>query len=171
MELDLQSLFGLRVHNCTHWLRPHKSPPPPAFGLIYEGAIGQPRKTTSLCDALVQVEVSFGGSKPGLSSRGSKTGFPSRGPKTGSPWIHQGFLQEEPRQAFLPEDPKEAFLYKNEMLSCIRIPEILSFIKNPRKAFLINKFLRQAILRIRIQTRVCYYQKLKKLQLKKFQNF
>jgi hypothetical protein len=27
-------------------------PPPPAFGLIYEGVIGQPRKTTSLCDPL-----------------------------------------------------------------------------------------------------------------------
>jgi hypothetical protein len=41
MELDLQSLFGLHVivHSCTHWLRPHT----PAFGLIYEGAIGQPR--------------------------------------------------------------------------------------------------------------------------------
>ncbi len=26
------------------------NPPPPAFGLIYEGAIGQPRWTTSLCD-------------------------------------------------------------------------------------------------------------------------
>ncbi len=25
MELDLQSLFGLHVHSCTHWLRP---PPP-----------------------------------------------------------------------------------------------------------------------------------------------
>jgi hypothetical protein len=48
MELDLQSLFGLRVHSCTHWLRP----PPHAFGLIYEGAIGHPRKTTSLCDPL-----------------------------------------------------------------------------------------------------------------------
>ncbi len=42
MELDLQSLFGLHVHSCTHWLRP-RNPPPPAFGLIYEGAIGQPR--------------------------------------------------------------------------------------------------------------------------------
>ncbi len=31
MELDLQSLFGLRVHSCTHWLRP--STPPPALGL------------------------------------------------------------------------------------------------------------------------------------------
>ncbi len=37
MEVDLQSLFGLHtsrdVHSCTHWLRP-------AFGLVYEGAIG-----------------------------------------------------------------------------------------------------------------------------------
>ncbi len=28
MELDLQSLFGLHVHSCTHWLRPRNSPPP-----------------------------------------------------------------------------------------------------------------------------------------------
>jgi hypothetical protein len=28
-------------------------PPPPAFGLIYEGAIGQPKKTTFLCDPLL----------------------------------------------------------------------------------------------------------------------
>ncbi len=27
--------------SCTHWLRPRN--PPPAFGLIYDGAIGQPR--------------------------------------------------------------------------------------------------------------------------------
>ncbi len=25
MELDLQSLFGLHVHSCTHWLRPHSN--------------------------------------------------------------------------------------------------------------------------------------------------
>ncbi len=40
MTLDLQSLFGLMsrdVHSCVHWLRPRNSPPPPAFGLIYEG--------------------------------------------------------------------------------------------------------------------------------------
>jgi hypothetical protein len=45
MELDLQSLFGLHVHGCTHWLRPRNLPPPPAFGLIYKVAtgIGQPR--------------------------------------------------------------------------------------------------------------------------------
>jgi hypothetical protein len=46
MELDLQSLFGLHcmsrdAHSCTHWLRPRT--PLPAFGLVYEGAIGQPR--------------------------------------------------------------------------------------------------------------------------------
>ncbi len=38
MELDLLSLF---VHSCTHWLRPRNPPAPHAFGLIYEGAIGQ----------------------------------------------------------------------------------------------------------------------------------
>ncbi len=46
MELDLQCLIGLRVHSCTQWLRTPQ-PPPLLFGLIYEGAIGQPRKTTS----------------------------------------------------------------------------------------------------------------------------
>jgi hypothetical protein len=49
MVLDFQSLFGLHVHSCTHWLRP-QTPPPPTFGLKNEGAIGQPIKTTSLCD-------------------------------------------------------------------------------------------------------------------------
>jgi hypothetical protein len=53
MELDLQSLFGLHVHSCPHWLRHRHSHHPPAFGLIYEGAIGQPRQTTSLFDPLV----------------------------------------------------------------------------------------------------------------------
>jgi hypothetical protein len=28
MELDLQSLFGLHVNSCTHWLRPRNSPSP-----------------------------------------------------------------------------------------------------------------------------------------------
>ncbi len=31
MELDLQSLFGLHVHSCTHWLR---QPPPRIYRLI-----------------------------------------------------------------------------------------------------------------------------------------
>jgi hypothetical protein len=46
MELDLQSLFGFQCTvqlYPTIWLRPRNSHPPPAFGLIYEGAIGQPR--------------------------------------------------------------------------------------------------------------------------------
>jgi hypothetical protein len=46
MELDLQSLFGLlctATAACSHWLRARNSHIPPAFGLIYEGAIGQPR--------------------------------------------------------------------------------------------------------------------------------
>ncbi len=44
MELDLQILLRLHVYSCTHWLRPRNSlPPSPAFGLIYEGAIGQAR--------------------------------------------------------------------------------------------------------------------------------
>ncbi len=38
MELDLQRLFGLHVYSCVLiGLRPRNSPPP-AFGLIYEGA-------------------------------------------------------------------------------------------------------------------------------------
>ncbi len=41
MELDLQSLTGLHANSCTHWL--HDTSLPPAFGLIYKGAIGQPR--------------------------------------------------------------------------------------------------------------------------------
>ncbi len=37
MELDLQSLFGLDVTWCSHWLRPRNPSPPLAFGLTYEG--------------------------------------------------------------------------------------------------------------------------------------
>jgi hypothetical protein len=46
MELDLQSLFGLL---CTVSVQLYslaevpQLPPTPAFGLIYESAIGQPR--------------------------------------------------------------------------------------------------------------------------------
>ncbi len=32
MALDLQSLFGLHVHSCTHWLRPRNPPPSPHLG-------------------------------------------------------------------------------------------------------------------------------------------
>jgi hypothetical protein len=41
------------VHSCTHWLRNRNLLPHSSFGLIYEGVIGQPRKTTSLCDPLM----------------------------------------------------------------------------------------------------------------------
>ena len=59
MELDLQSLFQLFGLLCTaviNGLDPagRSSPPPPAFGLIYEGAIGQPRYTTSRCNPLLE---------------------------------------------------------------------------------------------------------------------
>ncbi len=43
MELDLQSLFGLLCTAVLIGRDPRISPPPPAFGLIYEGAIVQPR--------------------------------------------------------------------------------------------------------------------------------
>jgi hypothetical protein len=44
MEIDLQSLLGSM---CINGGGP--ATPPPAFGLIYEGAFGQSRLTTSLC--------------------------------------------------------------------------------------------------------------------------
>jgi hypothetical protein len=44
MELDLQSLFGLlRTAVLIGCKSPQLPPPPPMFGLKYEGAIGQPR--------------------------------------------------------------------------------------------------------------------------------
>jgi hypothetical protein len=58
MALDLKSLFGLHVQCAQLYSlaettqRNPRPPPPPPFGLIYEGAIGQPRQTTSLCDPL-----------------------------------------------------------------------------------------------------------------------
>ncbi len=42
MEYDLQSLFGLLCTAVPVGWDP-VTPPPPAFGFIYEGAIGQPR--------------------------------------------------------------------------------------------------------------------------------
>jgi hypothetical protein len=58
MELDLQSLFGLL---CTAVLgETPQLPPSPAFGLIYEGAIGKQRWTISLFDPLVVANLSLG---------------------------------------------------------------------------------------------------------------
>jgi hypothetical protein len=42
-ELNLQSLFVLHVHSCTHWLRPRTASLRIWAYSIYEGAIGQPR--------------------------------------------------------------------------------------------------------------------------------
>ncbi len=46
MEVDLQSLFGLRVTWCAQLYSLVETPQPPylpALGLVYEGAIGQQR--------------------------------------------------------------------------------------------------------------------------------
>jgi hypothetical protein len=45
------------VHSCTHWPRPRNPPYPPVLGLVYEGAIGQQRKTTSLCNSLGKIII------------------------------------------------------------------------------------------------------------------
>jgi hypothetical protein len=41
------------MYSCILWLRHPATPPPPTFGLIYEGAFGQHRQTTSLCNPLI----------------------------------------------------------------------------------------------------------------------
>jgi hypothetical protein len=51
MELDLQVYLGSIC--TTVFISWDPAPTHPTFGLIYEGAIGQPRQTTSLCDPLV----------------------------------------------------------------------------------------------------------------------
>jgi hypothetical protein len=43
MEFDLQSLFGLHVHSCTHWLSPRNSPSHPHLGSYTRALFGQPR--------------------------------------------------------------------------------------------------------------------------------
>jgi hypothetical protein len=43
MELDLQSFLGSYIELYSFAETPQNSPSPPAFGLICEGAIGQPR--------------------------------------------------------------------------------------------------------------------------------
>jgi hypothetical protein len=61
MDLDLKvywapcaQLYSLTVTKCTNPL-----PIPPHFGQIYEGDIGQPRKTTFLCDPLVSKSIIY----------------------------------------------------------------------------------------------------------------
>ncbi len=60
VNLQVQCLFGLHLHSCTHRLRPRNPLLPPAFGLTYKGAIGQPRYTTSPHDPL-GVNIGFSG--------------------------------------------------------------------------------------------------------------
>ncbi len=60
MDLDLQSLFGLhaQLYSLTEtpqtndYTTPPRSPRIGAHMLTYEGSIGQPKQTTSLCDPL-----------------------------------------------------------------------------------------------------------------------
>jgi hypothetical protein len=60
MEIELQSLFGLL---CTAvliaWLRPHNSPSPRIWA--HEGAIGELRWTTSLCNLLIKTKAHANG--------------------------------------------------------------------------------------------------------------
>ncbi len=60
MELDLQSLFGLLCTAILIGWDPAVPPLLPAFGLIYEGAIGQ----SSVCDPLLLLFAGAGGEEP-----------------------------------------------------------------------------------------------------------
>jgi hypothetical protein len=52
VELDFH------VHSCTLWLSPRNPPrPPPYLGSLHESTIGKPRKTTSLCDPVLQFQA------------------------------------------------------------------------------------------------------------------
>jgi hypothetical protein len=59
MALDLQSLFGLHVQSCTHWL----SPPPHLVSDTRALLVnGHPWYTTYLCDSLVRLFYQIGSS-------------------------------------------------------------------------------------------------------------
>jgi hypothetical protein len=61
MELDLGNFIlapCAQLHSLAKTPQPPPHPPP-ASGLIDEGAIGQPRWTTSLCDPLVVIVALF----------------------------------------------------------------------------------------------------------------
>jgi hypothetical protein len=52
MELDLQSLFGVLVYSCSHWLRPRNSPSSPEFWLITRALLVSQDRRKSLCNPL-----------------------------------------------------------------------------------------------------------------------
>ncbi len=52
-SLTVHTTSGLFVHSCSRWMRIYNHPS--AFGLIFEGAIGQQRQTTSLCNPLLTI--------------------------------------------------------------------------------------------------------------------
>jgi hypothetical protein len=57
MELDLQSLFGLHVHSCTHWLRPRN--PPPRIWAHIRGRYWSAKIDISLSPPAVYIGPSF----------------------------------------------------------------------------------------------------------------
>jgi hypothetical protein len=62
------SIIGLGSRIQLYSLAETPQSPPPAFGLIYEGTIGQPRYTTSLCNPLgsvIEYRIRYGSKDPG----------------------------------------------------------------------------------------------------------
>jgi hypothetical protein len=105
MELDLQSLFGLL---CTPVLIGWDpvTPYPPAFGLIYEGAIGQPRWTTSLCNLVI---TNFLPAVPAVPKNWTELLSNSFF------WIHRHIFYHFAGEKFLAQDVKKThqpFLYR-----------------------------------------------------------
>ncbi len=62
MELDLQSLFELHVHSCTHWLRPRKSLPPHLGSYTRALMVSQDRRHlfTTPCIGCMVMNTFFG---------------------------------------------------------------------------------------------------------------
>jgi hypothetical protein len=92
--MDLyKSFFGLYSLAETPQL-----PPPPAFGLIYEGAIGQPRYTTSLCNPLVIMIVN----KETNNLNGGADDSSSLARNTDSGW---DLMNPDPQNSSLNQEP------------------------------------------------------------------
>ncbi len=59
MELDLQSLFGLHVHSCTHGLRPRNLPPPHIWAYIRGRYWSAKRDDISLWPPATNAKMTF----------------------------------------------------------------------------------------------------------------